>query len=112
MNDDNTYVVTDTSGKAIGRKYHIGNGCPTFTDTPNYVQVSTHEIGLLGLKLCAVCEKRKSGGPAIDVLEGFFGEDWPFADGWGAPRDGAWALLDYLKDHNGYIAFRKPKGDS
>jgi hypothetical protein len=104
MNDDKTYVCTDSSGKAIGRKFHLGNGCSTFTDTPNYIQVSDHEIGLLGLKLCAVCEKRKRGGPAVEALERFFHD---VMHGELTPREAALSISDYLRERSFYIAQRR-----
>lgn len=113
MSDQTIFVVRESYlGPAVGRGFHLSRECPTIKDA--YVEeINDREAQLLGLGVCKVCHKRVNGGPAIDVLEGFFGEDWPLElppdHSASNPRDWAWKLHDYLRDHNGYIAFRKPK---
>lgn len=114
MSNQTIFVVRESHlGPAVGRGFHLSRECPTIRDA--YVEeINDREAQLLGLGVCKVCDRRARGGPAIDALEGFFGEDWPDAavDTLGDPNSCAWRLSDYLKERGFYIAQRKPKGDS
>lgn len=99
------FIAVDATGKAASRRFHLFDNC-SFLDGSKTKKLTVGESALLGLKQCVVCEKRRAGGPAIEVLEGFFGEDWQ-ADT--EPRDAAWSLHSYLREHNWYLAQRKPK---
>lgn len=110
----NRYVRITDNGVADARRFHLFNDCAMLkgaSGDSELENLSEREANLLGLKACSVCEKRESGGPAIDVLEGFFGEDWPYdtnpLDTSGGPRDLAWKCIDYLKERGFYIASRR-----
>lgn len=112
VSEDLKFIAVDENGKATSRRFHIYEDCKTLLDTTagKLEPVNASTITLLGLKECAVCEKRSTGGPAIDVLEGFFGEDWQDSTNDGTPVGWAWRLYEYLKERSFYIAQRKPKG--
>lgn len=103
------FIAVDATGKAASRRVHLYEDC-SFVKDDTLKRLSPAEQQLLGLKQCTVCERRRAGGPAIEVLEGFFGEDWPdpLTDA-PDPRESAWRLYSYLREHNWYLAQRKPK---
>lgn len=112
--EDPKYIKITDNGVADARRWHAFRDCSTLrgAEDVDLETISDREATLLGVSACSVCEKRKSGGPAIDALEGFFGEDWPYADGKeDDPRHTAWRLVDYLKERNVYLAVRGARGE-
>lgn len=113
--NDQKYVVRHADSAIKSRRFHTYSDCASVkSDNDNGTQLeqlSDREVGLLGLKPCTICEKRQTGGPAVEILERFFGEDWPtMADHAEAdPRELAWACLQYLKEHGAYISQRRAK---
>jgi hypothetical protein len=109
--EDPKYVRITDKGVADARRYHMFKDCSTLrgAEDIDLETISDREATLLGVSVCSVCEKRKSGGPAIDALEGFFGEDFPTYGG--EPRELAWKLVDYLKERNIYLAQRGVRGE-
>lgn len=108
------HVALDKEGRAVSRRWHRYQDCPMYDPIEAEGTVTEREASLLGLKECAVCAKRAEGGPALELLEGFFGEDWPshIADATtDNPRDMARACIDYLRERNAFIAIRKPKSE-
>lgn len=118
--DPRIIAIDKDTGRAESQRFHWYLNCSFVKDRkPEELEtISERETKLLGLKVCSVCDRRKSGGKAIEVLEGFFGEDWPYMnpDPVGGlaydPRDVAWKLQEYLKGHNVYLAVRSAKGSS
>lgn len=112
--EDPKYVRITDKGVANARCYHMFKDCSTLraAEDVDLETISDREATLLGVSACSICEKRKSGGPAIDALEGFFGEDYPSLDDRGIePRNMAWLLVDYLKERNIYLAQRGVRGE-
>lgn len=111
MPEQKRYVAITVNGVAYAKRYHLYLDCSaTRFDGPDGVEnLTERETKLLGLKVCSVCERRESGGPAMNALEGFFGEDGHnIVD---EPKQSAWNLLEYLKERGMYIAQRKPKDE-
>lgn len=106
------YVATDDDGSISSRKWHMFDECHALKG--GAVAVSDREVTLLGLTECVHCRKRATGGPALDILEGFFGEDWMDEDdeGKGGPGYQAWRLHSYLKERGAYIALRRPASEN
>lgn len=106
------YAAVEDGGVVSSNRFHLFNDCASVKDA-KLDELTDREIALLGLRGCSVCSRRQTGGPALEVLEGFFGEDWPaeytaenFQE---EPRDLAWKLVEYLKERNVYLAVRRPK---
>lgn len=103
------YVARQPGSRITATNFHLYPDC-SFIDDATTEQVTEREVELLGLKKCRVCERRETGGPAVEILEGFFGEDWPYG---GAPsvnegpRETAWKLKTYLEQNGAYISVRK-----
>lgn len=115
---DKMYVTRIKGEKVSSTRFHLYQDCPVVRDREDneVIEISEREGELLGLKVCSQCIKRATGGPAIEALEGFFGEDWPTEVASEAatsenPRDMAWQLYDYLKERGFYIA-RRRSGDA
>lgn len=104
------YVGVDAKGKVTSKRVHLYDDCSALEEVSRR-SLTEREQQLLGLSQCTRCEKRRAGGPAIEVLEGFFGEDWPYTDEQidDGPSGAAWKLHSYLREHNFYLAQRKPK---
>lgn len=109
MNESALFAVRNSDGKVTSRKVHLFLDCKAIDG--DGMELSSREVELLGLSVCAICDKRKKGGPAIDALEGFFGEDWPYPDEQidDGPRGAAWRLVEYLKERGMYVSSRKKK---
>lgn len=104
------WVTIDTYGKVGSSRYHLFRDCSFIStvDEETVTAVGERESTLLGLKVCSLCERRKTGGPAVEALEGFFGEDHDDTASTD-PRDVAWRLVNYLRERNFYIAQRGAK---
>lgn len=101
------YVVVE-EGRAVGRRTHSFQDCSTLRENPSaqVEAITEREAGLLGLKGCTVCERRKTGGPAIDALKDLLGGMPPGLLEQNEIEQGAWYLVNGLKDHGFYIAQR------
>lgn len=108
MSESALFAVRNSDGKVTSRKCHLYIDCKGLTGSTN-AELSSREVELLGLSVCSICEKRQKGGPAIDALEGFFGEDWGSEPLVADPRAAAWLLVEYLKERGMYVSSRKKK---
>lgn len=108
---DPRYVIIDSvSGQVEGRKYHDYLDC-NFLDKqpPEEIEViGEREIRLLGIKVCSVCEKRASGGPALTAFAEVLDETNLYGDR-DSFRDDAYKLIEALKDKGVWLAVRKAK---
>lgn len=108
---DPRYVIIDaSSGQVEGRKFHQFLNC-SFLDKqpPEEIEViGEREIRLLGIKVCSVCEKRASGGPALTALAEVLDETNLYGDR-DSFRDDAYKLIEALKDKGVWLAVRKAK---
>lgn len=118
------YVRITDNGVADARRFHIYLDCSTLkghVGDEDIENLNDREVQLLGVKVCSVCERRKTGGPAIDALkeilwpiisEAGTSEDWQADDA----ENAAWKVMNELKDRGFYIAKRTNKttenGDS
>src|ERR1044071_9280771 len=73
------FIAVDDNGRALSKKAHLYVDCSMDRDNKPR-RITDSEQQLIVVSQCAVYEKRRSGGPAIDVLEGFFSEDYPTFD--------------------------------
>lgn len=100
-------AITD-AGVADAKRFHLYSDCGTLRDRgpDDFEEVSDREARLLGLKVCTVCERRATGGPAITALtELLTGPDFSNQ----TPADEAWYIVEKLKERGFYIAQRKLK---
>lgn len=102
------FIAVDASGKAASRRVHLYEDC-SFVKDDKTKRLSVAEQQLLGLKQCTVCEKRQAGGPAIEVLEGFFATGDTRWTEEPSEKELAWGLHQYLRERGFYLAQRKPK---
>lgn len=109
MSESALFAVRNSDGKVTSRKCHLFIDCKGISG--HSTELSSREVELLGLSVCSVCEKRQKGGPAIDALEGFFGEDYPGVDpdSHTEPGELARSLVEYLKERGMYVSSRKKK---
>lgn len=114
---DKFVVVLNEQGKAVSRRAHVFNDCTTLRDDNGKVgTIGTSEMALLGLKVCTVCERMQTGGPAIEALTEILQDSVnellaTNADDFQADQ-AAWHTVEELKSRGFYIAQRKPKTDS
>lgn len=103
------FVSITDNGVADAKRYHMFLECSTLRGktAADVEQVNDREVKLMGLRVCSVCEKRATGGPAIEALTEIF----TTYTSWSAhePVQSAWTLLTELKDRGFYIASRKQK---
>lgn len=105
---DELFVVTQ-DGRAIGRRYHLLKDCTTVNDVGKVDTITNREANLLGLKVCSVCEKRQTGGPALTALREVLCAVTNDVDGQEATEAHAWMVLDGLKEQGFYISSRRKK---
>lgn len=112
-----TFAVRNDTGTITSKRYHQFTDCGKIvrTDLEALEPVNEREIGLLGLKACSACERRSSGGPAVDALVKAISatDGIIFAPGHTNPisesdqRDAAFNLLDTLREMGFYVASRR-----
>lgn len=102
------YVAVDEGGQVASKRYHWFLNCSTLKNS----EAGMEEVGeklatLLGLRACSVCEKRLTGGPAIEALTDILKN---------APNDDlaeegseatAWYIVEELKARGFYVARKR-----
>lgn len=106
--NDPRYVVLGTNGKVESRRYHVFADCSFIADD-DAETITERESKLLGLKVCSVCERRQTGGPALDALKDLF-DVMPvtMADVLDVDQ-AAWYVMNGLKKQGFYIARKGAK---
>lgn len=100
-----TFAVRSDNGTITSRRYHTFADCSKIlrTDLEALEPVNEREIGLLGLKPCSACERRQSGGPAVEALTEIMLDVDANLQG---EEQAAWFVIEALKDRGFYIAQR------
>lgn len=102
---DPRIVVTNADGRVESKRFHLFRDCSFIKDEKEVTELGERETKLLGLKVCSVCERRKTGGPVIEALKAAL----RLRDDLASPdviEDAAWNLLNDLKAQGFYIAQR------
>lgn len=110
MADPRIVVVDSKSGQVDSKRYHLFLDCSFIKEQPpeEIETLGERETRLLGLKVCSVCERRKTGGPAVEALKDILtSSEFPLeeTDVYGDTR--AWHLVNELKQRGIYLSVRK-----
>lgn len=103
------YVAVDENGIAISSRVHLTDTCERLKSTPGnkVIEVVDDIVTLLGLRTCAVCEKKAAGSPALAVLTEMFNEPEEVRPTFSNPPELAQWVLDGLSQAGMYVARKR-----
>lgn len=98
------YVARKPGESVKSARYHTFANC-SMLEGAAYDEVTLREVELLGLKACAVCVRRQTGGPTIEALDAVL-EELRLGTAEDT-KDNAFAIVEKLKSRGVYLAQRK-----